>query len=159
MTTELSKSAKKVKNWLVERGHEFDVKELPDSTRTVQDAANAIGCTVSQIAKSLIFLDTASEEPILIIASGSNQVDLVKVESALGVTLGRADGKFVKKRTGFAIGGVPPVAHKHPVRTVLDVDLKQHAEIWAAAGTPNAVFALQPDNLDELTEGVWLSLA
>ena len=157
--SELSSSAKKVRDYLADNGFDFEVKELPDSTRTAVDAAKAIGCTVDQIAKSLIFKNAETGDPVLIIASGTHQVDLTKVETAIGAGLERADGKFVKKRTGFAIGGVPPVAHKTPLQTVLDESLQQYEQIWAAAGTPNAVFALTPKDLNTLTQGGWIELA
>jgi prolyl-tRNA editing enzyme YbaK/EbsC (Cys-tRNA(Pro) deacylase) len=108
MNKELSSSAKKIQNFLIDDGFSFEVKELPDSTRTAEEAARAIGCEVAQIAKSLIFIDKASGNPILIIASGANQVDVKKIEQSKGLHLIKADGKFVKERVGFAIGGVPP---------------------------------------------------
>lgn len=159
MQNELKASAQKVKDFLDSQGFAFDVKELPDSTRTADDAAKAIGCTVAQIAKSLIFKDEQSDELVLVIASGVNRVDTAKVEAATGYRLAQADGKSVKKRTGFAIGGVPPVAHKHPVITLIDESLHQFDTIWAAAGTPNAVFSLSPIDLDKLTQGSWLTIA
>lgn len=152
-------SARKVQDFLNDRGFSFEVRELPASTRTAKEAAEAIGCTVPQIAKSLIFRDEASDRAVLIVASGSNRVSTEKVEAATGLTLGKADGRFVRERTGFAIGGVPPVAHATPVITLLDPDLKQYDTIWAAAGTPNAVFALKPADLEPLTEGRWIDLA
>lgn len=152
-------SARKVQDYLNERGFSFAVRELPASTRTAAEAAEAIGCSVPQIAKSLIFRDEVSGRAVLIIASGGNRVSTDKVEAATGLKLGKADGRFVREKTGFAIGGVPPVAHATPVITLLDPDLKQYETIWAAAGTPNAVFALKPTDLDPLTHGHWIDLA
>jgi prolyl-tRNA editing enzyme YbaK/EbsC (Cys-tRNA(Pro) deacylase) len=158
MEKRLSKSAQRVQDFLSEQGDDFDVKELDSSTRTAVDAAGSIGCTVGQIAKSLIFRDGTTGEPVLVVASGVNRVDAAKVRAAASLDLHRADGNFVKDRTGFAIGGIPPVAHATPLRTVLDQDLKQFAEIWAAAGTPHAVFRLTPDRLGVLTGGQWIDL-
>ena len=159
MTNELSTSAKRVQDFLTEKGFSFNVREFPDSTRTSQDAANAIGCEVGQIAKSLIFKETNSEQPVLIIASGSNRVDMNKVQQSENLVLGRANGKFVKEKVGFAIGGIPPVAHNQPLHTLLDEDLKNYDIIWAAAGTPNAVFELNPGDLESITKGKWIDLA
>lgn len=156
---ELSSSAKRVQDFLTEKGFSFNVKEFPDSTRTSQDAANAIGCEVGQIAKSLIFKEKNTDQPILIIASGSNRVDLNKVQQAEDLSLGKANGNFVKEKVGFAIGGIPPVAHNQRLITLLDEDLKRHNIIWAAAGTPNAVFELKPQDLESLTNGKWIELA
>lgn len=118
MNKELSSSAKKIQNFLIDNGFSCEVKELPDSTRTAEEAARAIGCEVAQIAKSLIFIDKASGNPILVIASGANQVDIKKIEQSKGLHLIKADGKFVKERVGFAIGGVPPVGHNEKMLDV-----------------------------------------
>jgi len=158
MAAKLSKSAQRVQDFLSEQGDNFDVKELESSTRTARDAADSVGCAVGQIAKSLIFREGETDEPILVVASGMNRVDAAKVREASGLALKRADGNFVKDRTGFAIGGIPPVGHRTPLRTVLDRDLKQFPEIWAAAGTPHAVFRLTPDRLGALTGGMWVDL-
>ena len=159
MTSELSTSAKRVQDFLSARGFSFVVRELPGSTRTAQDAADSIGCMVSQIAKSLVFKEKKTDRPILVIASGSNQVDVNKVKQATGLALGKADGKFVKDTVGYAIGGVPPVGHNEPLETLLDVDLLKYETIWAAAGTPFAVFQLKPVDLEPLTKGKWLDLS
>lgn len=159
MASELKGSAQHVQEYLLQRGHEFVVRELPDSTRTAVDAAQAIGCTVGQIGKSLIFKDKETGAPVLVVASGPNMVCTEKIEQAAGLRLGKADAAFVKNRTGFAIGGVPPVAHKEAIRTFLDQDLRAFSSIWVAAGTPNAVFELKPDDLHLLTGGEWMDLA
>ena len=159
MAPELSDSAKRVQDFLSEKGFSFEVHELPGSTRTAQEAADSIGCTVAQIAKSLVFKETNSGRPVLVIASGVNRVDVSKIEAATGLSLGKADGKFVKERVGFAIGGVPPVGHSESLETILDPDLKQYEIIWAAAGTPFAVFALKSSDLEPLTGGTWVELA
>jgi len=159
MSSELSDSAKRVQKFLFAKGFSFKVKELPGSTRTAQEAADSIGCTVSQIAKSLVFRNKANGLPILVIASGSNRVDVMKIAKATGLKLGRADAKYVKERVGYAIGGVPPAGHKEPLETILDPDLKKHEVIWAAAGSPFAVFQLRPTDLEILTKGRWVDLS
>ena len=159
MAPKLRSSAQRVQDYLIARGFAFAVKELPGSTRTSQEAADSIGCTVAQIAKSLVFRDKSTEAPILVIASGINRVDLKKIRAATGLKLGRADGNYVKEKVGFAIGGVPPAGHIQPLETFLDPDLKKYDVIWAAAGTPFAVFRLQPADLQSLTGGRWVELA
>ena len=153
MADSLSKSAQRVQHILNEHGYAFEVVELSNSTRTAQDAADAIGCTVPQIAKSIIFKGASSGAPILAITSGPNRVDTQKLSLLTGEDIQSADADFVRNRTGFAIGGVSPVGHTEPLQTFIDEDLLEFDEIWAAAGTPRAVFKLQPDILPELTEG------
>ena len=130
MSSNLKKSAEKVQIELNKFGFELNVIELPDSTRTAQEAANAIGCTVSQIAKSLIFKGKTSQNPILIIASGTNRVNEKAIKEHIGEKLEKANADFVLEHTGFAIGGIPPVGHKNPIITFIDEDLLQHDEIW-----------------------------
>jgi Cys-tRNA(Pro) deacylase len=148
MKPAVSPSALKVQAALGER---FEVLEFDASTRTAADAAAAIGCTVGQIAKSLIFRGAESGRAILVVASGACRVDEKKVAAAVGERIARADADFVREATGFSIGGVPPVGHKTRPVTLIDETLAQFAEIWAAAGTPNAVFRLTPADLIELT--------
>lgn len=159
MTVELRSSALRVQNFLAEKGFSFEVKELPGSARTAQEAADSIGCEVAQIAKSLVFKEKDTNLPILVVASGSNRVDVAKIEKETGLKLGKADGGYVKERVGYAIGGIPPVGHNEPLKTLLDEDLKKYGVIWAAAGTPFAVFQLRPADLGPLTNGQWLHLA
>ncbi|MDD2734622.1 MAG: YbaK/EbsC family protein [Desulfuromonadaceae bacterium] len=159
MTSVLSNSAHRVQTFLAEKGFSFEVKELPGSTRTAAEAADSIGCEVAQIAKSLVFREKETNLPILVIASGSNRVDVAKIEHETGLKLGKADGNYVKERVGYAIGGIPPVGHNEPLETILDEDLRRYAVIWAAAGTPFAVFQLKPADLEPLTNGKWLQLA
>lgn len=159
MIKELASSAKKVQDFLLTNGFSCVVKELPSSTRTADEAARAIGCELAQIAKSLIFVDQISGDPILVIASGINQVDVKKIEQAAGLKLIKADGKFVKERVGFAIGGVPPVGHIEKLRTILDPTLMNYDSIWAAAGTPFAVFQLRCDEIQKMTDGEFVELA
>lgn len=153
MSSTLKKSAEKVQAVLNELGFELNVVELPNSTRTAQEAANTIGCSVSQIAKSLIFKGKTSQKPILIIANGTNKVNEKSIKEIIGEKLSKADADYVLEHTGYAIGGIPPIAHKNPIKTFIDEDLMNHQEIWAAAGTPNAVFKLTPTILEEITKG------
>ena len=134
-------------------GPSFTLLEFETSTRTAADAAAAIGCTVGQIAKSLVFRKLTSDQPVLIVASGPNRVNEAKVAQVVGEAIGRADATFVRDHTGFAIGGVPPVGHAQALTTIIDHNLRAFDEIWAAAGTPNAVFRLSFEDLVRLTGG------
>lgn len=153
MTEGLSASAARVQAALEGSGVAFEVKELAASTRTAKEAATAIGCTVAQIAKSIIFRAQGSGRPILVVASGVNRIDEAKVAAALGEGLGKADADFVRDRTGYVIGGVPPLGHAEPIETFIDSDLLTLGDIWAAAGTPRAVFRLTADQLVAITGG------
>lgn len=153
MTASLSSSAQKVQIALAARGFTLQVVELPQSTRTSADAAATVGCTVGQIAKSIVFCAANSNRPVLVITSGANRVSESAVAERLGEPLAKADADYVRARTGFVIGGVPPVGHAEPLMTFIDEDLLQFTEIWAAAGTPNAVFRLTPEELVRLTGG------
>lgn len=150
---ELSKNAKRVQTALAGFGLDLVVVEFPESTRTAQDAANAIGCQVEQIVKSLVFQRQPSGKPVLIAASGGNRVNEKRIKEILGEKIVRAEAEFVREVTGFPIGGVPPVGHTQPIETIIDEDLMQYDEIWAAAGTPNAVFRLSPPELAQITGG------
>ena len=147
------RSTSRVQAALEDAGLTARVVELPQSTRTAADAAKAIGCEVGQIAKSLIFRGTQSDGAVLIIASGTNRVNASAIASAIGEPIGKAGADFVRDRTGYAIGGVPPIGHPTPIRTFIDEDLLRYETIWAAAGTPNAVFELSPADLPRLTGG------
>lgn len=149
----LPPSAARVQQALRARGHAGDIVVFDQTTRTAADAAAAIGCTVAQIAKSIVFRAEPSGRPVLVIASGANRVDPAKVAAALGEGLGKADAAFVRDRTGFVIGGVPPLGHAEAVLTFVDEDLLTLPEIWAAAGTPNAVFRLSAGDVAQLTMG------
>ncbi len=153
MNPGLKASARRVQEALAAQGFAFEVREFPDSTRTSAEAAAAIGCSVAQIAKSLVFRGGESGRAVLIIASGANRVDPAKAEALLGEAIKRADADFVREATGFAIGGVPPLGHDRPLVTLIDEDLLAFEEVWAAAGTPNAVFRLSPKDLGDLTGG------
>ena len=131
-------------------GSDYQVQEFELPTRTVAEAAAAIGCEEAQIAKSLVFR-TGSGRSVLVVMCGTNRVDIAKVAVIVGEKITRADPDFVRERSGYAIGGVPPLGHRTLPVTVLDEDLVGFTEIWAAAGAPNAVFRLTPSNLQALT--------
>ena len=124
---------------------DWDILTLPDSTRTAAEAAAAVGCSVGEIAKSLVF--RAGDRAVVAIMSGDNRLDPGKLAEALGEQVGRADADFVRAATGFAIGGVPPLGHATPVPVFMDADLFRFERIWAAAGSPFAVFAIEPARL------------
>ena len=149
----------KVKICLERFGLEFEIRILPKAVRTAVLAAEALDCAVGQIANSLIFRDKASAQAVLVMCAGDRRVDLQKVKLETGIELGKADADFVRQQTGFAIGGVPPVAHTRPLRTLLDDSLQRHAAIWAAAGTPESVFSMSPQQLQLITAGSWLNIA
>ena len=149
------RKAKKVQEAL---GPDFTVLEFDRPTASAAQAACAIGCTVAQIAKSLVFAD-ADGDPVLVIASGASRVDETKVGQILKTTIHRPDADFVKRATGFSIGGVPPVGHLTQPTVVLDQALQDFEEIWAAGGTPTSVFCLTPDHLTELTGGKFENVA
>ncbi len=154
----LPAASQRVAAALAERGVAAEIRRFPDGTRTAADAAAAIGCAVAAIAKSLIFRAEPGSRPVLAIASGANRVDEAALAAALAadlgaVTIARADAGFVRAITGFAIGGVPPVGHDQPLTVVIDGDLMTLDRLWAAAGTPDTVFALTPDALVRLTGG------
>ena len=149
----LKDSAQRVQAALGEFGFDFHVREFPASTRSAADAAAAIGCTLAQIVKSLIFRAESSGQPVLVLAGGGNRVDEAAVGALIGEPIQRAKPDFVREVTGFAIGGVPPVGHWTKPLTLIDRDLMELGEIWAAAGTPNAVFSLTPEQLVSMTAG------
>ena len=129
-----------------------DVHQLADSTRTAQEAADALGVPVGAIVKSLVF--TADGEPVLILASGDHQVDVARIAATLGVAhVARADADTVRAATGYPIGGVAPLAHPAPLRTLVDTHLAGFDVVWAAAGTPHAVFPTSFEELVRLTAG------
>ena len=173
----LPDSALRVQEALRAVGHDTPIVTFDESTRTAAEAAAAIGCAVAEIAKSVVFKTKASSWPVLVIASGINRVNEKAVARALadhigGEKIGRADADFVRAATGFAIGGVPPIGHKRPadgagagagtappIRIVIDQDLLQYETIWAAAGTPNAVFRSTPAALVSMTGGLVAAIA
>ncbi len=149
----------RVKEKLDLLGLELEITILPEAVRTAKAAADALGCEVGQIANSLIFRDLDADRAVLIMCAGDRRVDLDKARAACGRRLGKADADFVRAATGFAIGGVPPVAHATPLATLLDRSLERYAEIWAAAGTPESVFRMTPAELAQMTGGDWVDLA
>lgn len=149
----LSPSAQKVQDALLAAGFAHQVVEFAQTTRSAAEAAAALGCDVADIAKSIVFRGADSNQPVLVVASGPNRIDEGKVAALLGEGLKRADADFVREATGYAIGGVPPLGHGRRIRTFLDLDLRLRPRIWAAAGTPNAVFPLSFDDLLRLTAG------
>lgn len=154
----LKTSATRVQMALESLGLPVTVRQMPATTRTAEDAASAIGCSVGQIVKSLIFRGSQSGKPYLILASGPNRVN----EAAFGVLVGepiqRAKPEFVRECTGFAIGGVPPLGHPTHIPTWFDRALLAHETVWAAAGTPESVFAISPQELRNSTKALEVDL-
>ncbi len=153
MSEPLSESAQKVQDALDRHGVSCEVVELPGSTRTAQEAAQAVGCRVEQIAKSLVFQCKTTKRPVLVVASGANRVNEKKLRDLLSEPVRKADADFVREHTGFAIGGVPPAGLAKPMEIFIDEDLFKCEEIWAAAGTPHAVFKLSAADLVKITQG------
>jgi prolyl-tRNA editing enzyme YbaK/EbsC (Cys-tRNA(Pro) deacylase) len=148
-----SPTARRVQQTLHAAGFTCQVRELAASTRTAAEAAAAVGCQVSQIVKSLVLVGRRSGQLLLVVASGANRLDLAAIGRHLGEPVALAKAEVVRARTGFAIGGVPPLGHREPMRVLVDVDLLSQAEIWAAAGTPHALFRLTPAELLAMTAG------
>jgi prolyl-tRNA editing enzyme YbaK/EbsC (Cys-tRNA(Pro) deacylase) len=151
--TALSPSSQKVQDILDSLGYHCSVQESAVTTRTAADAAALVGCDVGQIVKSLIFKGELTSKPILVLTSGSNRVNEQQISSYAEESVKRAEPEFVRNVTGFAIGGVPPIGHLQPMETYIDEDLLIHSEIWAAAGTPNSLFRLTPQELAKMTAG------
>jgi prolyl-tRNA editing enzyme YbaK/EbsC (Cys-tRNA(Pro) deacylase) len=147
----IKSSTTKVQQALREHGLSTTVREMPASTRTAKEAALAIGCTVGQIAKSLVFRGVKSGRPFLVIASGTNRVNEARMAGVVGEPIERATPTFVRDTTGYAIGGVPPVGHDQAIPIWIDKDLLLYEQIWAAAGTPFAVFDITPMELQRVT--------
>lgn len=154
----LSASAQRVQDTLRERGFAQRVIEMRETARTAAEAAQAVGCTVGQIAKSLVFKGQSTGQPILIIASGANRVDTAKVAALVDEPIIKPEAAFVRDMTGFAIGGIPPLGHREQLMTLIDDDLLQFSQLWAAAGNPNAVFPLAPADLVAMTGGRVVSI-
>jgi prolyl-tRNA editing enzyme YbaK/EbsC (Cys-tRNA(Pro) deacylase) len=140
---------------LRESGVDAQVVEFEQPTRTSADAAAAIGCSVAEIAKSVVFRGKASGEAIVVVASGANRVSEEKVAAIVGEALARADAEFVREATGYVIGGVAPIGHAKPVKLLLDDDLQRFETVWAAGGTPHSVFPLTPAQLRSATGADW----
>jgi prolyl-tRNA editing enzyme YbaK/EbsC (Cys-tRNA(Pro) deacylase) len=152
-------AVQRVRAVLAAAGVEGSIVALPEAARTARAAAEAIGCDVAQIANSLVFRGETSGAPLLVLTSGANRVDTARAAAIVGEPVGRADPAFARAATGFVIGGVAPVGHPAPVRTLIDRDLFRHAQIWAAAGHPHTVFRLTPDALLRLTGGTVVEVA
>ncbi len=153
MSKEPGSSVKKVQQTLKSLGFSDEIVVFPDSTRTAIEAAQAVGCSVGQIVKSLVFRGAQSHKPALVLVSGANRVNEKRLGLLVGEEIEKADADFVRQHTGFAVGGVPPVGHVERLVTFIDRDLLQYDEIWAAAGSPHAVFRLTPGDLQKLTGG------
>jgi prolyl-tRNA editing enzyme YbaK/EbsC (Cys-tRNA(Pro) deacylase) len=157
--SELPRSARRVRDALVALGLPADIHRLADSTRTAPEAAAAVGCELGAIVKSLVMRGTASGEPVLALVSGSNRADEARLAAAFGEPIERPDAAFVREVTGYSIGGIPPVGHPAPLRTLLDADLLRYAVVWAAAGHPHAVFPIPPADLARATGAAVIRLA
>ena len=153
MDNPLAASAKKVQHILDDLGLGLRVVEMPGSTRTAEEAARAVGCEVEQIVKSIVLKTKKTKQAVMVTASGANRISLKRIASILGEAVRMADPDFVREKTGYAIGGVPPVGHREPIPVIIDEDLMGLTDIWAAAGTPQALFRLRPDQLQSITSG------
>ena len=140
---------------LRDAGIEAGIVEFEQVTRTSAEAAAAIGCSVAEIAKSVVFRGATSGRAVVVVTSGANRVSEAKVAASVGESLARADADFVRTATGYAIGGVAPLGHAQPVKLLLDADLQRFETVWAAAGTPFSVFPLTPAQLRALTGAEW----
>ena len=154
MESSLSKKATIVQEALKLRGFDFQVLELAASTRTAKDAAQALSCEVAQIVKSLVFRRKTAQKPFLLLVSGTNRVNERVVAAVVGDDIEKPDAEYVSELTGFPIGGVPPLAHKQSLETFIDKDLLRYEILWAAAGTPHAVFQFRSYDLQAMTDGV-----
>jgi Cys-tRNA(Pro) deacylase len=158
MSEKLKPSAQIVQEALQRHGLTCEVVQMQKTTRSAEDAARAVGCEVGQIAKSLVFEGTQSHQPVLVITSGANRVNEKTIGQNLAESIKMADPEYVRETTGFAIGGVAPIGHRHPLKIFIDEDLLRHEKVWAAAGTPHAVFKLTPDELILITNGTVISV-
>jgi prolyl-tRNA editing enzyme YbaK/EbsC (Cys-tRNA(Pro) deacylase) len=153
VNSRLSASASRVQAALDGLGLSGRVRELPETTRSAREAAAAIGCRVEEIVKSLVFRTRATRSPLLVLVSGASRVDEHRLAALLGEPVERADADYVREETGYSIGGVPPLGHPKPIRTLIDEGLLEFERLWAAAGTPYAVFSLTPAELRSVTAG------
>lgn len=159
MNAPLPSSAQKVRDCAVKLGLDIHVREMPQSTRTAEEAAQACECDVGQIVKSLVFQGAISGTPYLLLVSGKNRVDQDGVAHRIGEALSRPDGKTVRAWTGFAIGGIPPFGHDQAMKTYIDPDLLAYDIVWAAAGTPQAVFSVDPKALAKAVEAITIAMS
>ena len=156
---QLSRGPARIAEELLRLGVSCEVKEMPQSTRTAQEAAAAVGCDVAQIVKSLIFRSVVGDQAVLVLVSGADRVDEDRLAEVIGEQVERATADFVRTRTGYAIGGVPPLGHIQPVVTLVDKHLLDQTLVWAAAGTPRAVFSIEPADLLRITAAEVVSVA
>ncbi len=154
-----SPSIERVRQALARSGISSAIVELPGAARTARAAAEFLGCAVGQIANSLVFRGEAADEALLVMSSGARRVDTRRLAALIGAPVGKADAEFVRRATGFAIGGVPPVGHAAPLRAFVERSLAAHAEIWAAAGHPHTVFRLSYEELVRITNATQADLA
>jgi prolyl-tRNA editing enzyme YbaK/EbsC (Cys-tRNA(Pro) deacylase) len=159
MDEDLPEAARRVRQALADAGIADRIRQLPQSARTAAEAAAALGCRVGQIAKSLVFRRVDTDAAVLIVASGSNRVDERLAAAHLSTGIAKADAAFVRAATGYAIGGIPPLGHATAMETLIDPDLLQYDTVWAAAGTPHAVFPVDPHELVRATGGRVLPVA
>ncbi len=152
-------TALRTQQYLADAGVTAQVVEFEQPTRSSAEAAAAIGCSVAEIAKSVVFRGKESGQAVVVVASGDNRVSEAKVAALVGEKIGRADADFVREATGYAIGGVAPIGHARPVRLLLDTDLQRFTRLWAAAGTPFSVFPLSPAQLQALTAAEWSDIS
>ena len=158
MKDDLSASARKVQQALDILGIQCNVVELSDSTRTAREAAQAVGCEVGQIVKSIVMMTSVSHRAVMVVASGANRINEGRIGEILAEAIEKADADFVRTHTGYAIGGVPPVGLSGQVLTFIDEDLLKYNTVWAAAGTPHAVFEFDPQDLPRMTGGKVISI-
>lgn len=149
----------RVRAALAAAGHADTVSAFPEGTRTAEDAARAVGCAVAEIAKSLVFRARGSSRPVLVIVSGADRVDLARLAETVGSPVERAEGRWVREVTGFAIGGVAPIAHLTEPLVLLDAGVMRLARVWAAAGSPAHVFETTPSALRALSQGRVVDIA
>jgi prolyl-tRNA editing enzyme YbaK/EbsC (Cys-tRNA(Pro) deacylase) len=140
-------SLKKVKDAMLDKGLTCNITQFSETTKTAKDAASAIGCSIEQIGKSIVFRTCVTNKPILVLASGSNRVNEKTLEGYVGEQVIKADAEFVKENTGFVIGGVPPLGHSKKIDIFIDKDLLIYNEIWVAAGSSNTVFKMNKNDL------------
>lgn len=144
---DLPKSAQRFHDAAVKAGLDIHITEMPDSTRTAEEAASACGCGVGQIVKSLVFSGRVSGSPYLLLVSGENRVNVGAMAKIIGEALDRPDANYVRTHTSYAIGGIPPLGFDAPIKTWIDADLLQYDEVFAAAGTPRCIFGIDPQKL------------
>ena len=158
MSNTLSSSARRVQRALKAHGLECQVVEMSKTTRSAKEAAQAVGCRVEQIVKSLVFKGKQTQKAILVVASGANRVNEKTLSQLVSEPVEMPDADFVRQKTGFAIGGVPPIGLNDRLETFIDEDVLKFEEIWAAAGNPHAVFKLTPADLQKMTGGRVVSI-